>query len=82
MLNFFVFLLIGVSAFAAICAVLIGILWWWTRGDRMLNQVRVALLRERLLEKERKEKEVARLIRARCERYDREAAKCRSAKKI
>ena len=60
----------------------LGVLWWLGREESMADQVRVALERERVDEKQMKEQEVGRLIRARLARYDREALACKSTVKI
>ncbi len=66
---------------AALVALAIGwvLLAEHTAELRQQDQLRVALARDALADRERAEREVARLIRARLERYDRAAEADRAA---
>ena len=66
---------------AALVALAIGwvLLAEHTAELRQQDQLRVALARDALADRERAEREVARLIRARVEKYDRAAARERRA---
>lgn len=70
-MNFLMFIVIAVGVSVAIAAVYLLVLWVTGREQRMLNQVRIDLMRERLADERSREAEVNRLIRVRMARYDR-----------
>ena len=72
-MNFLMFIVIAVGVSVAIAAVYLLVLWVTGREQRMLNQVRIDLMRERLADERSREAEVNRLIRVRMARYDRAA---------